>query len=92
MARTRHPKKEVEAAVRYAEDSGWRVSVGGSHAWGKLYCPYNDAECRGGRFCIACIWSTPKNPGSHSQLLRRVVDNCTARERSEPAKDERDSE
>ncbi len=77
--RTRHPKKEVEEARRYAEEAGWRVSVGGSHAWGKIYCPYNDHECRCGEFCIASVWSTPKNPGNHARQIRRVVDNCAAR-------------
>ncbi len=43
--RPKHPKKEVEKALRYAETHGWRVEVGGSHAWGKIYCPYNDFEC-----------------------------------------------
>jgi hypothetical protein len=37
MARARHPKKEIEAAIQHAEANGWRVTVGGSHAWGKLY-------------------------------------------------------
>lgn len=78
MARPRHPKKEIEAALKYAEAHGWRVEVGGSHAWGKLYCPYNDEQCRCGDFCITSIWSTPKNPASHARLLRRVVDHCTA--------------
>ena len=32
MARSPHPKKEVEEALRYAEGQGWRVEVGGSHA------------------------------------------------------------
>ncbi len=32
MARPSHPKKEVEAALRQAEENGWRVEVGGSHA------------------------------------------------------------
>lgn len=81
MARARHPKKEIEAAIRYAEANGWRVAVGGSHAWGKLYCPYNDAECRCGEFCITSIWSTPRNPGNYARKLRRVVDNCAARKR-----------
>ena len=78
MARTRHPKKEVEDALKYAVENGWRVSVGGSHAWGKMVCPYNDSECRCGAFCISSIWSTPKNPGNHARQIRRVVDNCTA--------------
>jgi hypothetical protein len=83
MGRARHPKKEVEDAIRYAESCGWRVEVGGSHAWGRIYCPYNDAECRCGEFCIASIWSTPRNPGNHARQIKRVVDNCAARRRSE---------
>ena len=31
--------EEVEAALRHAETHGWRVTVGGAHAWGKIYCP-----------------------------------------------------
>lgn len=77
MARSSHPKKDIEAALRHAESQGWRVEVGGSHAWGKIYCPYNDDGCRCGEFCIACIWSTPKNPGNHARAILRVVDNCT---------------
>ncbi|WP_215408926.1 hypothetical protein [Janthinobacterium sp. JC611] len=77
MAHSPPPKKEIEAALRHAENQGWRVEVGGSHAWGKICCPYNDANCRCGEFCIACIWSTPKNPGNHARAIRRVVDNCT---------------
>ena len=53
------------------------METGGSHAWGKIYCPYNDGGCRCGEFCIACIWSTPKNPGNHARAILRVVDNCT---------------
>lgn len=87
MARSSHPKKEIEAALRYAEDRGWRVSVGGSHAWGRIYCPYDDERCRCGEFCITSVWSTPKNAGNHARALRRVVDNCTMRRQRE-----RDSE
>jgi len=55
MARPPHPKKEVEAALRHAEENGWRVEVGGSHAWGRIYCPSNLADCRCGEFCITSI-------------------------------------
>jgi len=78
MARRVHPKSEIEAALQYAEENGWLVDVGGSHAWGKIYCPYNDKECRCGTFCIASVWSTPKNAGNHAKQIRRVIDNCTA--------------
>ena len=46
-------------------------------------CPYNDSECRCGEFCIASIWSTPRNLGNHARQIRRVVDHCTTRMRSE---------
>ncbi|MFA9218896.1 MAG: hypothetical protein ACEQSK_17570 [Sphingomonadaceae bacterium] len=78
MARATHPIKEVESALTYAEFRGWQIKVGGSHAWGRMYCPLNDKTCRGGVFCIVGVWSTPKNPTSHARELRRVVDNCTA--------------
>lgn len=93
MARKLHPKPEVETAIRHAEKHGWTIKEGGSHAWGRMYCPYNDATCRCGEFCIASIWSTPKNPGAHGRQLRRVVDHC-ARERAmlERARRENDDE
>ena len=78
MKRSAHPKKDVEKALQYAESQGWRVVQGGSHAWGKMYCPANAADCRCGEFCIASIWSTPKSDQNHAAALRRVVDNCTA--------------
>ena len=46
MTRPSHTKKEVEDAIKHAERQGWRIEVGGSHAWGRIYCPYNDEECR----------------------------------------------
>jgi hypothetical protein len=78
MPRAKHPKKEVEEAVAYAESEGWRVEVGGGHAWGKIYCPYNDDECRCGVFCITCVWSTPRDAGNLANKLKRVVNNCIA--------------
>lgn len=82
MARTKHPDKEVEAALRHAEEHGWRIEVGGGHAWGRMYCPYNDPDCRCGEFCVTSIWSTPKNAGNFARKLKRVVDNCTRRKHS----------
>lgn len=81
MARPSHPKKEIEYALRYGETRGWRVEAGGHHAWGKMYCPYNDNECRCGEFCITSIWSTPRNPVNHARALRRVIDKCTSQQR-----------
>lgn len=71
-----HPNKVVRDALQYASDNGWRIVQGGSHAWGQMYCPYNDKACRCGEFCRASIWSTPKNPENHAKQIRRIVDNC----------------
>ncbi|WP_296248654.1 hypothetical protein [Pseudomonas sp. UBA4194] len=90
MKRSVHPKKEVEKAIQHAECQGWRIKVGGGHAWGQMYCPFNDQECRCGAFCIASIWSTPKNPEAHARSIRRVVDNCAqqqTRQRAQPIGD-----
>jgi hypothetical protein len=81
VARAGHPAKEIERALRYAEGHGWRVEIRGSHAWGRIYCPYNDTDCRCGEFCIASIWSTPRNPEAHARQIMRVVDNCSRRKR-----------
>jgi hypothetical protein len=78
MARRTHSKPDIEAALKYVEQNGWRVELGGSHAWGKIYCPYNDKECRCGTFCISSIWSTPKSSENHAKQIRRIVDNCTS--------------
>jgi len=40
MARKKHPKKEIEEALKYSEKHGWRVEMSNGHAWGKIYCPY----------------------------------------------------
>lgn len=78
MARDfKHPSKAIEQAIAHAESYGWRVEKSRGHAWGRLFCPHNDAECRCGEFCITSIWSTPKNREAHARQIRRVVDKCT---------------
>ncbi len=79
MAGTPHRDKNFEKALRFVEEQGWRIVRSGSHAWGKIYCPYNDAECRCVELCITSIWSTPRNPGNHARALLRVVANCQRR-------------
>lgn len=83
MTKRKHPNKDIQAALNYAEQNNWRIKVGGSHAWGKIYCPYSDQRCRCGNFCITSINSTPKNPSSHAKKIRRVVDNCTMRNKAD---------
>ena len=79
MSRPIHSNKEVEAALRYAQSRGWKIRVGSGHCWGKIYCPWNNSDCRCGEFCITSIWSTPKNPGNFARQIKRTVDNCSGR-------------
>lgn len=76
MSRKKHSKREVEDALVYAENEGWRIVDEGSHAWGRMYCPFNDAGCGCGEYCITSIWSTPRNAGDHAKQIKRVVDRC----------------
>lgn len=74
----KHPNKHINDAVKYAVENGWEVVEAGSssHAWARLKCPYNDPECRCGKFCLKSVWSTPKNPQDHAKQIRRIVDRC----------------
>jgi hypothetical protein len=74
--RPRHPKKEVEEAVAYAESKGWRWRKQGH--WGYLYCPCAD---RSG--CWVGVWGTPKNAGTHAKQIFRAIKNCPHGERDE---------
>lgn len=79
MPRSRHSKKEIEEALAYVEKLGWRIEESNGHAWGKIFCPNNDPECRCGDYCITSIWSTPRDPANHARQIRRVADNCTSK-------------
>ena len=61
--RSRHPNKEIEAAVQYAEANGWTCTVPGGHAWGILWCTHGR---RGG--CRFGVWSTPRSPDNHCAI------------------------
>jgi len=74
--RKKHPNKEIEAAIFYAESKGWRVVERKGHAWGSLRCPHNRDDCRCGQFCQMSIWSTPKNAETHARQLRQKIDGC----------------
>jgi hypothetical protein len=75
MARSRHPNKEIEAAVQYAEARGWVVTLSRGHAWGRLRCPHDQ---RGG--CQYSVWSTPRAPTAHARWLKRQIDDCPHQE------------
>ena len=83
MPRKRHSKKDIEEALVYAESHGWRIEPATGHAWGRLYCPYNSADCRCGEYCVISIWSTPKSASNHARQIRRVIDRCLMRDNDE---------
>ena len=72
MARARHPKKDVEAALVELEEAGWTVTPTSSgHRWGVARC--GEASRSG---CQVSIWSTPRSPGNHARQLRRTLERC----------------
>ena len=74
--RPRHPNKEIEAAVAYAEEQGWSWFKVKGHAWGKLNCARHD---RNG--CTVFVWSTPKVPENHArQTGARLIAARTRKE------------
>lgn len=87
--RKRHPKKEIEKAVDYAETCGWTVVLASGHAWGKLMCPWNDETCRCGVFCQMMIWSTPRVPEDVARKIQRAVDGCLRKRGEETGTGER---
>jgi len=72
-ARKRHPSKEIESAIKYAEQNAWCYIKAGTsaHAWGRLRCPQQNREG-----CSLSIWSTPRNTIRHAKQIRSRVDQC----------------
>lgn len=77
MKRSKHPNKEIEEAIRYAEKNGWVFKDTGksAHAWGRLLCPLHTREGH-----QISIWSTPRNPYNHANQIFRLVDKCLHKE------------
>ena len=71
--RNRHPSKEIEQAILYAESKGWcyKKSGNSAHAWGILLCPLHITEG-----CKMSVWSTPRDSYVHAKQIRRRVDKC----------------
>lgn len=75
MQRNRHPKPEVERAIQYAEQLGWRVVMGSGHCWARLLCPEHSRDG-----CQMGVYSTPQNAGNHARQIRNRVDRCPHRD------------
>lgn len=68
-SRRRHPKKDVEAALRTAEAAGWTVEeIHRGHRWGQARCPAREHH--------APIWSTPRDPTTVGKRIREQVARC----------------
>jgi hypothetical protein len=62
----RHPKKEIDAPLKYAASKGWSIAKSlRGHCWGVIRCSHG----RGG--CQKSIWSTPKSP---QNLAKAIAD------------------
>jgi hypothetical protein len=69
--RSKHPKKEVEHALRAAEAAGFEVVTGRGH-WGLIRCPGTPPDhCK-----TMSINGTPRNPGTHARQIARFVARC----------------
>jgi len=69
----RHPKKEIQAAIEYATNRGWKFvkAAARAHIYGTLYCPRQGRDgCRVG------VYSTPRSSKNHADQIRRRIDRC----------------
>jgi hypothetical protein len=71
--RLKHPDKDIEKAILYAEEKGWVFKDSGksAHAWGRLLCPLHTREG-----CKMSVWSTPRNSYNHARQIERLVNKC----------------
>jgi hypothetical protein len=69
--RARHPRKQVEAALRQAEMRGFRVETNRAH-WGIVYCPGN----RTGKCPPLSVNGSPRSADNEAKRINRYVDNC----------------
>ena len=79
--RPRHPNKEIEAALQYAEENEFRVLAPtgkSSHAWGVILCILANRDG-----CRKYVWSTPRNTHKHARDIKRYVDRCQHKEDAE---------
>jgi len=85
LSRPKHPKKEVEAAIKELEGLGWTIKKRKSrgHAWGLALCPEPNDDCRCGKYCQMSINSTPQNPGYHAAQLLSKAKGCIPPEKKE---------
>jgi hypothetical protein len=77
IKRKRHPEQEIEAAIQWAEQRGWRYETSGqsAHVWGRLLCPIQERETES-----LSIWLTPKDAHMHAEQIRHHIVNSMTTE------------
>jgi hypothetical protein len=69
--RAKHPKPEVEKALKAAEKAGFTVVTKRGH-WGLLQCRGKPPDhCK-----TMSINGSPRNPGTHARQIARFVARC----------------
>ncbi|MGR3969295.1 ribulose bisphosphate carboxylase small subunit [Shewanella sp. 1180_01] len=68
-----HTNKEINAAIQYAIENGWKFNSSKGHPFGRLRCGSSDEEHKTHQMSV---WSTPKNPENHAKQIIRKVDSC----------------
>jgi hypothetical protein len=73
IKRLKHPNKEIEKAILYAEQNGWVYKASGksAHAWGRLICPLHTREGH-----QMSVWLTPRSTFNHARQIKKLVDKC----------------
>jgi hypothetical protein len=62
----KHPKKEVNEALDYADRLGLLVErTSAGHKWGRVVCSEGE---------WVAVWSTPRSPFDHGRRLRKWAD------------------
>jgi hypothetical protein len=69
VPRPRHPNKEIEAVIDYAETRGWTLRQMGH--WGHLFCAHCDRDG-----CQVGVSGTPRDADAHARQLKRAIDRC----------------
>lgn len=70
--RPKHPKKQVEAALRRAEAQGFRVAVNRGH-WGVVFCPGSAA----GKCPAFSVNGSPRSADNEAGRIDRFLARCT---------------
>ena len=65
VARRRHQRKQVEAALRFAEEEGCRVEV--------LHSGPHLGRSGSAQWPAAPVWSTPRDADVAAKMIRRFV-------------------